>query len=194
VFVLAGHAGAAVVLAGSEGVEVLVAGVDGDHHVWHVHAVVGHLVGQWWGLHGVSVRAQCDKVGAHGPTLKWTVVGDMPTSGTWLLSTTVVGGEDGPIHQFGVKFLDGKLIAVFVFDHVAGSQFNFGQVTPQRVGDTWTVIFPTADLGVAASGRWSATLNLDGDDTEVAEGALWPVNVAFQVAPDWPGSAFRTGK
>jgi hypothetical protein len=105
-------------------------------------------------------------------TLTWTVVGDMPTRGTWLLSTTVVGGEDGPIHQFGVKFLDGRLIAAFVFDHVKAYQHNFTQVSPTRVGNKWTAIFPVAEVDIAASGRWAATLNLDGDDTNSIDGSL----------------------
>lgn len=109
---------------------------------------------------------------ANDVALAWTVVGDMPTTGTWLLSTTLIGGENGPIHQFGVKALDGKLIAAFIFDHVIAMQHNFPQVNPQRVGDRWSVTFPTGDMGVATSGRWSATLNLDGDDTEIVEGSL----------------------
>jgi hypothetical protein len=105
-------------------------------------------------------------------TLTWTVAGGMPSRGAWLLSTTLVGGEDGPIHQFGVKFLDGNVIAAFVFDHVKAYQHNFTHVSPSRVGDKWTAVFPVADVDIAASGRWTASLNLDGDDTHSIDGSL----------------------
>lgn len=59
----------------------------------------------------------------------------MPTRGTWLLSTTLLGGANGPIHQFGIKVLDGDLVATFVFDHVEAYQRNFPQVSPTRVVD-----------------------------------------------------------
>jgi hypothetical protein len=136
--------------------------------------------------HRHGATAPCDGVEVTSPTLAaatvnrrlsdvaltWTVDGETPRSGTWLLSTTLTGGADGPIHQFGVKFLDGDLIASFVFDHVAAQQYNFAQVTPQRVGDRWSATFPTADLDIAASGRWRANLTVDGADTEVVEGSF----------------------
>lgn len=105
-------------------------------------------------------------------TLTWTVSGDMPTRATWLLSTKLVGGEDGPIHQFGVKFLDENLIAAFVFDHVKAYQYNFPQVSPTRVGHKWTAVFPVTDVDIATSGRWTATLNLDGEDLHGIDGSL----------------------
>ena len=89
-----------------------------------------------------------------------------------LLSTTLVGGDDGPIHQLGVKFLDGNLIAAFIFDQVKAFQHNFTHVSPTRTGDKWTAVFPVAGVGIAASGRWTAALNLDGDDTHKIEGSL----------------------
>jgi hypothetical protein len=105
-------------------------------------------------------------------TLTWTVAGDMPTLGTWLLSTTLVGGENGPVHQFGVKFLDGNFIAAFIFDHVKAYQHNFIEVSPTRVGDKWTAVFPVVEAEVASSGRWTATPNLDGDDVDSIDGAV----------------------
>lgn len=111
------------------------------------------------------------KVRDNDIVLKWTVFGDMPTDGTWLLSTTLVGGEDGPIHQFGVKALDSRIIAAFIFDHVAGGQQNY-PLNPSRTGDVWTAVFPTGDVHLATSGRWEATLNLDGEDTDTVEGAI----------------------
>ena len=117
-------------------------------------------------LTGASVqRRESDVV------LKWTVVGDMPASGTWLLSTTVIGGENGPIHQFGVKALDGRIIAAFIFDHGAAFQHNC-QVNPSRTGDVWTAVFPTRDVDLTESGHWKANLNLDGGDTDIIDGTL----------------------
>lgn len=134
----------------------------------------------------LPIDATCDRLEVTGPTLlaaavkpgdkrvalTWTVVGNLPTRGTSLLSTTLVGGDDGPIHQFGIKFLDGTHISAFVFDHLKAYQYNFPQVSPARVGNLWTAVFPVADVEVAESGRWTAVLNLDGDDAGSIDGSL----------------------
>lgn len=105
-------------------------------------------------------------------TLTWTVIGDMPTRGTWLLSMTVAGGEHGPIHHFGIKALDGDLVAVFIFDHVKTVQHNFTDVRPARTGDKWTAVFSVAGMEVAEAGEWSATLNVDGHDIHSVDGTF----------------------
>lgn len=111
----------------------------------------------------------------HDVVATWIVEGDLPNRGTWLLSTTLVGGEEGRIHQFGVKVVDSKVAATFVFDHVGAQQHN-PVVSPQRVGQKWTVVFPMRDLEIATSGRWTATLNLGGTDTHTIEGTLEPAS------------------
>jgi hypothetical protein len=105
-------------------------------------------------------------------TLTWSVVGDVPTRGTWLLSTTLVGGKDGPVHQFGVKFLDENLIAAFIYDHVTSSQQDFPDVSPARRGEEWAAVFPIVDIDIAGEGRWTATLTVDGTDSRSIGGYL----------------------
>lgn len=100
----------------------------------------------------------------------WTVSGEMPADGSWLLSTTLTGGEDGPIHQFGVKVVDGEHSGSFVFDHVQARQLNYPQVAPLRVGSKWTAVFPRRELDVATAGTWRATLTLDGVDVGHVDG------------------------
>lgn len=101
----------------------------------------------------------------------WTVEGDVPATDTWLLSTTLVGGPDGPIHQFGVKFDGDQLIAMFVFDHVAAQQYNLGG-SPQRLGAKWTAVFPLGDLAVADAGSWMAALTIGPANVSTIDGNL----------------------
>jgi hypothetical protein len=103
--------------------------------------------------------------------VKWTVVGDMPDHGTWLLSTTIFGGEKTPIYQLGVKALDARIIAAFIFDHAKRLQHNY-TLNVSRTGDVWTAVFPASEIDVASTGRWKATLNLAGEDTDLVEGTL----------------------
>lgn len=108
----------------------------------------------------------------HQVVLTYTVDGDIPMGETTLLSTTLVGGEDGPVHQFGVKWVNERVVSAFVFDGVAAHQHNYSQVSPQRTGDRWTVVFPTEGLGIAESGKWSATLNVNGVDLASIDGTI----------------------
>jgi hypothetical protein len=101
----------------------------------------------------------------------WTVNGDLPSTGTCQLSAKLVGGPNGPIHSFAVKFLDGRLIAFYVFDHVAAQQHNLSG-TPQRVAAKWTAVFPVGELDVADSGRWSAVLTIGPTDVSTVDGEL----------------------
>lgn len=101
----------------------------------------------------------------------WTVEGDVPSMDTWQLSTKLVGGPNGPIHQFGIKFDGGRLIAMYVFDHVAAQQYNHSG-SPQRLGATWTAVFPVGDLGIADTGRWTAALTIGPTDVSTFDGEL----------------------
>jgi hypothetical protein len=64
----------------------------------------------------------------------------------------LIGGQEGPIHQFGFRFIDGKVDERFYFDFVAGMNYNTPQVQPQLKGYTWCG-FPAVD-DVARSGKW----------------------------------------
>ena len=118
-------------------------------------------------LTAATVSRRADRM-----VLTYEIDGDLPSSGTWLLSTTITGGEDGPIHQFGVKAHDGRITDTFVFDHVATHQYNYPRVVPDCVGSKWTVAFPIESHDVSETGRWHATLNIDGSDVNDIDGRL----------------------
>ncbi|RNM11729.1 hypothetical protein [Nocardioides pocheonensis] len=103
--------------------------------------------------------------------LTYRLSGQEPTNGHWLVSTTLVGGPDGPIQQFGFKLVDGDVVSVFLFDHVNAGQKNYTQ-NPQRVGDKWTVSFPAEDVAVAPGAQWRADLDVDGTERGHIEGHL----------------------
>lgn len=107
-----------------------------------------------------------------GLVLTYTIDGDLPESGHWLLSTTVVGGENGPIHQYGVKIVDGVQAAAFDFDHVAGGQHNYTDVTPSRLGDRWTVRFPFDAKAAPDGAKWHADLDVNGVDSGRVDGVV----------------------
>lgn len=107
-----------------------------------------------------------------GLVLTYTVDGDLPDTGHWLLSTTVVGGENGPIHQYGVKMVDGEHAAAFDFDHVAARQHNYTDVSPSRVGTKWTVRFPLDAEAVNEGAKWHADLDVNGRDAGRVEGVV----------------------
>lgn len=92
------------------------------------------------------------------------VEGDLEAaSSPWLLSFDLIGGEDGPIHQFGFRFRDGKIEELFYFDFVESMNYYVPNVSPQRVGDTWKAVFPAGDE-VARSGECRAALSFDEPD------------------------------
>jgi len=101
----------------------------------------------------------------------WTVTGDVPPSGGWQLSTTLVGGPDGPTHQFRVDFNGDELIATSIFDHEANQLFGLDAV-PQRLGETWTVVFPIGDFPVASAGAWTARLTIGSTFTKTIDGSI----------------------
>lgn len=88
----------------------------------------------------------------------------MPIEGTVLCSVLAATASDPMGYQLGVKYLDGRQIGHFVFDHQAARQHNLdGAVTVE--GTTVTASFPRAQMpGLAESFEWSATLNIDGAD------------------------------
>lgn len=107
-----------------------------------------------------SVTRRADDV-----AFSWKVDGDLEAAPSpWLLSFDLVGGEDGPIHQFGFRFRDGKVEERFwcrldspVMNHYVPD------ARAQRTGDTWNAVFPAADE-VARSGAWRAALSFDEPD------------------------------
>lgn len=91
----------------------------------------------------------------------WEINGDLedPTLSPWVLAVFLIGGENGPIHQYAFRHADGRVTDVYRFDHV-GIRNEYLQVTPDRLGSTWRAVFPTDDA-VAQSGKWEAVLGFD---------------------------------
>lgn len=90
----------------------------------------------------------------------------VPTKGTALYSATVfdMTGEYGS--QLGMKFLNGKQIAYFVFSMDTYEQANLDGTAIVN-GDTVSGTFPADDLGQLAEAgpaSWSAALNIEGRD------------------------------
>lgn len=110
---------------------------------------------------------------ANDVALSWKVEGDLESASTpWLLSFDLIGGEDGPIHQFGFRYRDGKVEERFwcrldspVMNHYVPD------ARPQRIGDTWSAVFPAEDE-IARSGKWRATLSFDGSNESSVEGTF----------------------
>lgn len=103
--------------------------------------------------------------------LTYRISGDLPDRGHWQASTTLTGGENGPIQQFGFKLVDGRLASAFLFDHVAATQKNF-DATPGRVGDRWTIVFPGAEVVIKPGGVWRADLDVEGTDSGTVQGRV----------------------
>lgn len=119
-------------------------------------------------LTGASLKTRGEDL-----VLTYSVDDDLPDTGHWLLSTTVIGGEDGPIHQYGTKVVDGSLSSVFDFRHSGEvGQRNFSDVTPSRVGTTWTVVFPLDEDAVMAGAKWHADLDINGQGSGRVEGTV----------------------
>lgn len=110
-------------------------------------------------LINATVNRRADDV-----AITWQVEGDLEShSSPWLLSCDLIGGENGPIHQFGFRFRDGKVEERFYFDFVEAMNYYVPEVSPQRVGDTWKAVFP-AGAEVARGGGWRAALSFDEPD------------------------------
>lgn len=102
------------------------------------------------------------RVDSEGVLLTFTCPGEPPESGTVVWTTTFIGkGGDGPVRQVGWKYLDGKLIAFFSFDHVAARQQNLPGI-PRRAGDLWSAHFPpSAIAGIGPGDTWRATVETE---------------------------------
>lgn len=100
---------------------------------------------------------------AEDVVLTWEVDGDLDSASPWLLSADLIGGPDGPIHQFGFRGNGGEIGKRFYFDFVASMNYYTPNVSPQRRGNTWTAVFPVAPE-VAESGKWRAALSFDEPD------------------------------
>ncbi|MBF0689868.1 MAG: hypothetical protein IR158_19100 [Cellulomonas sp.] len=113
------------------------------------------------------------KVRLNDVVLTYTTEGTEPTRGAVLYSTTFVSEAGDDVRQIGFKLLDSRLIATFWSDHVSPMQYAAGpNVTPQRIGNTHTIVFPLEALGSIRAGSWHAILNVDGDDVDRVEGSL----------------------
>jgi hypothetical protein len=110
-------------------------------------------------LVGATVARDADRV-----QLTYEVVGTLPDQGSWLLTTTFTRGEDGPVHQFGLEVVDGRVVATFVFDFASATQHNYSDVVPQHTRGTWIVPFAIGGRDLGASGSWHADLAIDGHD------------------------------
>jgi len=93
----------------------------------------------------------------------WKVQGDLEAmSKSWLLSFDLSGGDDGPIHQFQLRFEDGVRKVAYA-DLATDMHYSVPDVRPQCVGDTWKAVFPAGNE-IARSGAWLAVLSFDEPD------------------------------
>lgn len=109
---------------------------------------------------------------------------EMPSAGTWLLSTSV-WGEDGETgYQLGVKYVDGVPSETFVFDFNEFTQKNLDSGAATVDGGTVVASFPLDDLsGLGEEFTWSAIANVDGADVdrcpEAGDDAINPESLPF---------------
>jgi hypothetical protein len=107
----------------------------------------------------VALTSDGDKV-----TVTWTVAGTpVPAKGTALYSV-MVSSQDGNIsNQFGVKYLDGKQVAYFVFDFAGTKQVNISGTA--KVGaHSVEGAFDASALPKTIT--WRANSNRNGDDVD----------------------------
>lgn len=98
----------------------------------------------------------------------------VPRRGTALYSATVFdeSGEYGD--QLGMKFLNGKQVAYFVFSVDTSEQTNLDGAATVN-GDTVSGTFPAGDLGQLADAgpaSWSAAFNVEGSDVGECPGGI----------------------
>jgi hypothetical protein len=112
-------------------------------------------------LTGVTLKRDGDKLAVTFKTAQPT-----PSSGTALYAVDAWSGDGNTGYQLGVKYLGGKQIAHFVFNHGKATQANLtGDVNTK--GNTTTATFPLSELdSLGESFKWSATYNIDGDDVD----------------------------
>lgn len=104
--------------------------------------------------------------------LKYTVTGDLPQTGSVLFSTTFVSEDGDSVEQLGFKFVDGRAVAAFSFNHGATEnpmQRNY-HTNPSRTGSVWSIVLPLDALQAAHGGTWRADLDVDGNDGGSVEG------------------------
>lgn len=95
--------------------------------------------------------------------LVWNVSEDLPDDGHWTLSTTFTAEDGESIDQLGFKIVDGAHVGTWLFRHGDSStQLNY-QISPDRAGNRWTVVFPATGLR-SEHGTWQAALDVDGTD------------------------------
>jgi hypothetical protein len=103
-----------------------------------------------------------------GDALKVTfkLADSFPETGTFTVLLSVTNTDGSASRQLGAKWLDGELIAYFVFDSAEAQQQNLdGQ--PVVDGKVVTALFPwdaVSDLG--AVWNWSATTTVEGEDAD----------------------------
>lgn len=112
-------------------------------------------------LTGASLKRRSNDV-----VFKWEIDGPLEGSPVGAhLTFDLIGGPNGPIHSFGFRIRDGRIGDVWRFDGVDNINQYYPQVSPQRLGTTWTTTFP-ADDEVARAGKWRAALGYEGSATE----------------------------
>jgi len=113
-------------------------------------------------LTGVRLQANGDSL-----TTQFAVDEPPPTKGTVLYSVVLWSLDGNTGYQLGVKLLNDRVIAHFIYDQVRFKQTNLtGEISTD--GTKLTAQFPAqrmANLGDTF--EWSATLNIAGADVDV---------------------------
>jgi len=99
-----------------------------------------------------------------------------PVRGSSVLYSVTVTDYDasgsGPAYQLGVKYLDGKLPNVFVYDFNTSQQVNLDSA-PTFEASSISAVFPLGQIpGIGSAGMWKAALSLDGQDVSQCDPAL----------------------
>lgn len=111
-----------------------------------------------------------------GDELRVTWTASEPVKGSSVLYSATVTDYDasgsGPAYQLGVKYVDGKLSNVFVYDFNTAQQVNLDS-DPSVEGSSISAVFPLGQIpGIGSTAIWKAALSLDGQDVSQCEPAL----------------------
>lgn len=113
-------------------------------------------------------RVSLDTTGA-GVTLTYEWDGSVPPAGSVLWVTTVSSANGNTARQLGYKLVDAQPSAYFVFDFSAAQQENLSgsvHLTSQQL----VASFPGPAVSDLGDGwRWTAVLNVDGNDADTCE-------------------------
>jgi hypothetical protein len=112
-------------------------------------------------IRSVALRRDGDRL-----MIRFELTARPPTAGTalWAVSAASPSGDEAL--QLGVKFLDGKQIAHFTFDFGSAQQQNLPGAASLE-GAVLIADFPyQAVARLGQSWRWSATMNVQGDDVD----------------------------